>query len=46
MNISIIEYTGRHSKQSHNMVKEEFRYLLSTKLSLPHENMDESTELA
>ena len=41
----VMEYTGRNSKKSHNMVKEELWYLLSATLSLTHENRDESTEL-
>ena len=40
-----MEYTSRNSKKSHNMVKEKLGYLLSTKLSLTHENRDESIEL-
>ena len=40
-----MEYTSRNSEKLHNMVKEELWYLLSTKLSLTHENRDESTEL-
>ena len=40
-----MEYTSKNSKKSHNMVEEELGYLLSTKLSLTHENRDELTEL-
>ena len=40
-----MEYTSRNSEKSHNIVKEELGYLLSTKLFLTHENRDESTEL-
>ena len=36
-----MEYTSRNSKKSHNMAKEELRYLLSAELSLTHENKDE-----
>ena len=40
-----MEYTGRYTKQLHNIVKKELWYLLCTKLALSHENKDESKKL-